>query len=48
MTRKEATLLMLSMSNGEPYTPVQIQKAMFLITKNYPETIDGIGYDFKP
>jgi len=48
MTRKEATLLMLSMSNGEPYTPVQIQKAMFLIAKNYPETIDGIGYDFKP
>jgi uncharacterized protein YwgA len=48
MTRKEATLLMLAMTKDGKYTPVQIQKAMFLITKNYPEIIEGKNYDFKP
>jgi hypothetical protein len=47
MTRSEVLLAILAASDGRPYTPVQIQKAAFLVTKNLPSLIDvGPSYIF--
>ena len=35
---------MLAAAEGEPFTPVQIQKSLFLLGKNLPESV--IGKDF--
>ena len=49
MQKKDLALLMLSLADGGAHTPVQIQKALFLATKNVPELVnDGPGYRFVP
>jgi hypothetical protein len=49
MTRSEALLAILAASGGRPYTPAQIQKAAFLVTRNLPALVtDGRPYNFVP
>lgn len=49
MRRKDLALVMLSLAEGKRYSPVQIQKALFLATKNVPHLIDtGPNYKFVP
>ncbi|MDR3449413.1 MAG: hypothetical protein P4M15_06665 [Alphaproteobacteria bacterium] len=49
MTRSEVLLAILAASNGRPYTPVQIQKAVFLVTKNLPNLVtQGANFGFEP
>jgi hypothetical protein len=49
MTRNEVLLAILAASQGQPYTPVQIQKAAFLVTRNLPGLIDqGQRFEFVP
>lgn len=47
MNRQELLLVILASANGLPFTPVQVQKAVFLVTKNAPSIIDdGEPYEF--
>ena len=49
MTRDDVLLAILAASNGRPYTPVQIQKAVFLVTRNLPRLVtQGNNFDFEP
>ena len=54
MDRRQLALAMLACSDGRPYTPVQIQKALFLACHNLPElvnqgeTFDFVPYDYGP
>ncbi len=49
MNRRDLVLAVLASSEGRPYTPVQLQKAIFLITKNVPDIVDdGPGFNFEP
>lgn len=49
MTRQELTLAMLALADGKTYSPVQIQKALFLATRNLPDIVtEGEGYSFQP
>jgi|HubBroStandDraft_6_1064221.scaffolds.fasta_scaffold1642015_2 uncharacterized protein YwgA len=47
MRREDLTLIMLALSDGRQYTPVQIQKAMFLADDFAREAFDS-RYDFQP
>jgi hypothetical protein len=48
MDRRELLLAVLAAGNGRPFSPVQIQKAMFLIDKNLPHLIHrGAHYNFE-
>lgn len=49
MNRRDLVLAVLAASDGRPYTPVQIQKALFLISQNAGDVVDeGPGFDFQP
>jgi hypothetical protein len=49
MTRRELVLAMLAEEGGRPFTPAQLQKAIFLICRNMPSAIDeGRGFNFVP
>jgi hypothetical protein len=49
MTRTELVLAILAAAEGRPYTPVQIQKAVFLVSRNMPALVDsGRGFAFVP
>jgi uncharacterized protein len=49
MTRQQVLLAILAASQGRPYTPVQIQKAAFLVTRNLPSLVDeGSNFSFDP
>jgi len=49
MNRRDLVLATLASAEGRPFTPVQIQKAIFLLTRNVPGLIDqGPGFDFVP
>jgi len=49
MTRRDLVLAILAAAEGRPYTPVQIQKAVFLVCDNVDELIDqGPGFNFQP
>ncbi|RWA59453.1 hypothetical protein [Mesorhizobium sp.] len=49
MNRREAVLAMLASANGAYFSPVQLQKAMFLVEKNTPDVIDeGAHFAFVP
>jgi hypothetical protein len=49
LTRHEVLLAILAASNGRPYTPVQIQKAAFLVTRNLPQLVnEGPNFTFEP
>ena len=49
MTRQQLLLAMLAASDGHFYEPVQIQKAIFLVTRNLPDLVDeDRSYRFQP
>ncbi len=49
MRRDQVTLVMLATGQGGGFTPVQIQKAMFLLTREAAELFDeGSVYHFEP
>lgn len=48
MTRQDVLLAMLAASDGREYHPVQIQKAMFLVTDKLRDLVtEGPNFDFK-
>ncbi|MBB3931711.1 uncharacterized protein YwgA [Kaistia hirudinis] len=49
MNRRELTLAILAAADGKPYTPVQVQKAAFLVTRNIPGIVtEGPAFNFAP
>lgn len=49
MNRREAVLAVLAAADGNGYGPAQLQKAVFLLSKNAPDLIDeGDGFRFAP
>jgi hypothetical protein len=49
MTRRDLVLAILAVARGRPYQPAQLQKAVFLVTRNVPDIIDdGLGFSFVP
>ena len=49
MNRRDLLLAVLAASAGQSYQPVQLQKAMFLVTRNLPGVVDeGPGFEFVP
>jgi hypothetical protein len=49
VTRQQLLLAILAAAKGRSYSPVQIQKAVFLITRNLPGLVtEGEGIDFHP
>jgi len=49
MTRQDLLLCILAAGGGRAYTPVQLQKAAFLVTRNLPSIVDAEQrYDFVP
>lgn len=47
LPREDIALIVLSLAEGQPFTPVQIQKALFLATDKIPDAF-GSHYDFQP
>src|SRR5205823_2852759 len=47
-TRQEWLLMALAYRNGQPMTPAQIQKAMFLMSVEAPQLVGPRFYDFIP
>jgi hypothetical protein len=48
VTRRDLVLALLASSEGRPYTPAQLQKAVFLVSRNMPLLIEGEGFHFVP
>ncbi len=49
MNRKDLVLAILASAEGRPLSPVQLQKAAFLITTNADGIVDeGVGFNFTP
>lgn len=49
MRREQVTLMMLASANGRTFTPAQIQKALFLLSRETPELFsEGSSYNFRP
>jgi len=48
MNRRDLILAILASSQGRAYSPVQLQKAAFLISKRMPRLVDGQGFNFVP
>jgi hypothetical protein len=49
LSRDQVALVVLSFANGEPLTPVKIQKAMFLASEKAPNVFArSAGYSFQP
>jgi hypothetical protein len=49
MNRRDLVLAVLAGAGGRPFTPVQLQKAVFVVTRNVPRLIDaGPGFTFQP
>ena len=49
MDRRELLLAMLATADGRAFTPVQIQKSLFLLCRNVPGLVDvGPIYEFTP
>lgn len=49
MNRRDLLLAILAAAEGQPYEPVQVQKATFLVVRNVPALIgEGASYTFKP
>jgi hypothetical protein len=48
MERKHWTLLVLAAAGGDPLTPVQLQKTLFLLEKERPEVSGRNYYRFTP
>lgn len=48
MDRRDWNLLVLAAAKGEPLSPVQLQKSLFLIAKNLESAVGPGFYDFQP
>lgn len=49
MRRADVVLAILASAEGQPLTPVQLQKAAFLLDRNLPDLIDdGPTFHFEP
>jgi len=48
LNRHDLVLAILAASGGRPYTPVQIQKAVFVVCDQLPGLVSGPGFNFKP
>jgi hypothetical protein len=49
MNRRDLVLAILAAADGRTFTPVQIQKAVFVVCDQYPELIDdGPKFHFEP
>jgi uncharacterized protein len=48
MDKRELILACLSTGEGESFSPVQIQKMLFLIDQNISKNLGGKFFDFKP
>ena len=54
MNRTDVLLATLAAAEGRPFTPVQLQKAMFLLSRNAPHLVDEganfqfVAYDYGP
>jgi len=48
MTRKELVLASMATCCGHTYTPVQLQKLLFLLDKRVPKETGGPHFDFQP
>jgi uncharacterized protein YwgA len=48
MERKDWTLLAISFAEGEPMSPVQLQKTLFLLGRNFPSEVGQDFYEFTP
>lgn len=48
MTRRDVVLAVLSVANGVPHTPVQVQKLFFLLDENIAADLGRKQFDFKP
>jgi hypothetical protein len=54
MNRRDLVLAILAAADGQSYSPVQIQKAAFLVTRNVPEVVSEgdpfhfVAYDYGP
>lgn len=48
MDRRRALLAVLAAAEGHTYQPVQLQKAIFLISRNIPQAIEGRPFRFEP
>lgn len=47
LTKKDLTLLVLTLAEGKPMTPVQLQKSVFLLQMRLPhEMLPAEGYEF--
>lgn len=47
--RTEVLIAILAAANGQTFTPAQIQKAVFLVTRNFPTLVTrGANYNFTP
>ena len=48
MTRKELVLASMATCGGHTYTPVQLQKLLFLLDKRAAAELSGPHFNFKP
>jgi hypothetical protein len=48
MDRREFALAAMAGAEGKPFTPVQLQKLLFLLNENIGPRIGGTGYNFVP
>lgn len=48
MNREEWALLVIAAADGAPVTPVQLQKSLFLIGREFPEAVGPSFYRFVP
>lgn len=49
MTRRDLLLALMAAADGQSFTPVQIQKAAFLVARNLPGLVDeGVQFNFTP
>lgn len=46
--RNDVVLAVLAASSGEPYSPVQLQKSLFLVDRTLGQRIGGPYFDFQP
>ena len=48
MARKDWTLLAIAAAEGEVLSPVQLQKSLFLLSRNLPNLVGEDFYTFRP
>lgn len=48
MNRREFALASLACAEGQPFTPVQLQKFLFILDRNIGSRVDGSGFEFYP